>query len=112
MGVAGPGSTAPEPTDPMTLLALNFPVALIPLGVGDAVTLLLAFCSRRAPEPDLIEIAEAVGLAAAVGEQGISLAGRRHGGHRSEPGGDVALKLRLERMIEPHISAVGVRRIR
>ena len=42
-----------------------------------------------------LEIVVAVGLAAVVGEQRVALAGGGNGRQRAEPGGDVALHLRL-----------------
>src|SRR3712207_1639311 len=70
-----------------------------------------AFGHRRAPELDLVEIAHAVGLAALGTEQLVALAGGRHGRHRAEPGGEVALHLRADGMFEPQIGAVRVRRV-
>src|SRR4029079_13678350 len=57
------------------LLAEDGDVVLCPLRVRYAGPLFLAFRRRRAPEPDLIEIVEAVGSAASVGEERIALAG-------------------------------------
>src|SRR5918998_6178461 len=60
---------------------------------------------------DLFEIAEAVGLAALVRQQRVALAGlevRRDG---AEPGSEIALQFRIERVLQPHIGAVRMRRI-
>ena len=51
----------------------------------------------------------AVGVAACVGEQRVALAGGGHRRHRAEPGGEIALQLRVDRMLEPHIGAVRMR---
>src|SRR5687767_2703175 len=65
-----------------------------------------AFGNRRPPEMDLLEIARSIRLAAGIGEECITRAGTRHRWHRSEPRGEIALQLRIDRMLEPHIGAV------
>src|SRR5437667_7111667 len=93
------------------LLTLHFPVAFVPLGIGHAFAFLLAFGGRGAPEPQLVEIAIAVGLAARIGQELIALAGRWNRRNRPEPRRDIALELGLERVIEPQIGAIGMRRL-
>src|SRR3990172_10453091 len=62
-----------------------------PLVVGDAVGAALESAVGRGglPEPNLVEVAQAVDVTALVGEQRIALAGRKHHPHRSEPGSQV-----------------------
>src|SRR5215212_12018777 len=77
-----------------------------------ALFLRCAFGYRRAPEMDPVEIAEAIRVATRVGQKGIALARRKHGRHRAEPRCEIALKLRIDRMLEPHIGAIGMRSLR
>src|SRR5205085_6761985 len=63
------------------------------------------------PEPDLVEIPIAIGFAARIGQELIALAGGRHRRNRAEPGRDIALKLGLERMVEPQIGAIRMCRL-
>ena len=92
---SGPtSSTAPAPADAMTLLAEDVYVVLGPLRVGNAVPSCLAFGCRRAPEPDLFEVVEAVGARSRCRSAAHFPCRPPDGRHRSEPGGDVALQLR------------------
>src|SRR6185436_5296538 len=63
---------------------------------------------RRAPELDLLEILEAVGLATLGAQQRVALAGLRHHRVGAEPGGDVTLHLRRDRPLEPGVGAVRI----
>src|SRR5262245_17755324 len=71
----------------------------------------LAVGDRRAPEVDLLEAAEAVALAALIGEQRVALACVQHNRHGAEPGGEITLQLDIERVLEPHICAVRMLRL-
>src|SRR5262245_18816457 len=70
-----------------------------------AVGLRRALGDRRAPELDAAEIAGAVRLAALIAQELVALAGRRHRRHRAEPGGEVALQLRAQGVLEPQVGA-------
>src|SRR5262245_58965208 len=83
-------------------------VILCPLRVGHARALFFAFGGRCAPEPDLVEMLEAVGGTAGIGQKLVAFAGARHRGHRPEPSSKVTLQLRAQRMLEPLIGAVGM----
>src|SRR5262249_41608295 len=102
-GHIGPGRSMLE-----ELLPEDGDVILCPLRVGHAGTFLLAFGSRRAPEPDLIEILEAVGGAAGVGQKLVAFARGGYRWHRPEPGGQVALQFGAQRVLKPLIGAVGM----
>src|SRR5437867_4066803 len=71
----GKDRAPPEPARRMPLLALNLPIALVPLGIGHALALLLALRRRRTPEPDLVEVAVAVELATGIGQECVAGAG-------------------------------------
>src|SRR3954452_23841045 len=80
-----------------------------PAVVGHAAGRLAgALRDRGAPEVDALEVLRAVGLAALGAEQLVALAGGRDYGHRAEPGGQIPLELRLERVLEPLVGAVRV----
>src|SRR5262245_45960943 len=64
-----------------------------------------------APEPDAIELVHAVGLAALVHQQCIVLACVRDRRHRAEPCREIALQLWTHGMLEPQVSAIGMRRL-
>src|SRR3954451_17435885 len=83
-----------------------------PAVVGHAAGRLAgALRDRGAPEVDALEVLRAVGLAALGAEQLVALARGRHHRHRAEPGGQVPLELRLERVLEPLVGAVRVLRL-
>src|SRR5438477_11188786 len=82
------------------LSALDCQIGAGPVLVGNAGLAGAAIGHRSAPEADLVEVVAAVGLAAGVTEQGIAGAGRRHDGDAAEPGGEIALELRLQGMLE------------
>src|SRR5689334_9853332 len=65
---------------------------------------------RRAPELDLVEVFEAVVLAAFRAQQLVALAGLGYHGVGAEPGGDVALHLGRDRPLHPRVGAVRVLR--
>src|SRR5207237_654055 len=73
--------------------ALGRDVVLRPAAVGNALAG-AALAVGRAPEVDLVEIVEAVGLAAFLAEQRIALARIGIRRQRAEPGSDVALHFR------------------
>src|SRR5439155_4648740 len=79
-----------------SLLPLDRDIVLGPLRVGDTGALVLAFADGRAPEPNLVEVLVAIGIAAGVGQQLVALAGGGNGGNRAKPGGDIALHLGLK----------------
>src|SRR5262245_9288451 len=69
-------------------------VAVRPLGIRhtDVAASIAAGLGWRTPEVNLVEIVEAVGLAAIRPEQLIPIAGRRHGRHGAEPRRQIALQ--------------------
>src|SRR6185436_15986232 len=86
--------------------ALYGDVVRCPLAVRNARTLRSARSFRRAPELDLVEQLDAVGLATFSAEQLVILASSRHCGQRTEPRGNVALHLRRDRPRQPLVRAV------
>src|SRR4029453_8419001 len=108
---SGIGKTIGEPEDHsgppawLRLLAgLNGLGNRDPVFVRDALLgALAAIRDRSAPEPDLVEVFGAVGLATGVAQERIALA--RGGNHRvaAEPSRDIALHLGFEGMLKPHI---------
>src|SRR5215471_10868491 len=80
-----PGHIEPGRSMLEALLPEDGDVVLCPLRIGNARTLFLAFGGRRAPEPDLVEILEAVGGATGIGQKLVAFACGRHRRHRPEP---------------------------
>src|SRR5262249_34421535 len=80
-----PGPPRPGRTLFDALLAENGDIVLGPLRVGHAFALLLAFGSRRTPEPDLVEILETIGGTAGVGQELVAFASRGHRRHGPKP---------------------------
>src|SRR5262245_3896416 len=85
----------PGPLFCAALLAEDGNVVFGPLRVGHALAFLLAFGRRRAPEPNLVEIVEAVGGAAGIGQKVVAFAGSGHRRKRDGPGSTSAVQLRV-----------------
>src|SRR5690349_6956693 len=91
----------PEPDHIRSLAALDAVEGFGPGLVIDAGPAVAAILDRRLPEVELVEKIDAVGGAAAVAQQLLALAGRRHRRDAAEPGRDIGLGLRLQRVLEP-----------
>src|SRR5689334_981592 len=79
-----------------------------PITVGDAgvATIITAGGDRRLPERNLVEIVEAVGGTAGIGEEFVAGASRRNRRNRSKPSGDIAGDFGINRVFQPLVSAV------
>src|SRR5579863_7005473 len=89
-----------------SLSALDRQIGAGPVLVRHASPSAAAVGDRRLPEADLVEIVDAIGLAASVAEERVALAGCRHHGNAAEPGGEVTLELGRKGMLQPHVGAV------
>src|SRR3990172_12325599 len=107
----------PAPGAPRAVTAIKFfllsandsDIGVDPFTIRDTIPgAVAALCSRRAPEPDGVEIFETVGCTARIGQQIVTLASCRHGRDRAEPGCQVALQFRVERPFHPLLGAVLV----
>src|SRR5690242_15605835 len=90
--------TALHPCPNGSYLLANDPhIRFNPFAVWNTATLArTAFSGWSAPEPDILELIEAVGAAARIRQQFIAFAGRRDGGYGTEPRRQVSLQFRVQ----------------
>src|SRR5688572_26455571 len=81
-----------------------------PVAVGHAFAPAAAIAHRGLPEVDALEVLDAVGLAARLGKERIG-AGRRDRRNAAEPSCRARLGIVRERLVEPHIGAIRMRRL-
>src|SRR5262245_14158771 len=111
-GTGGPSRKTgpPAPHHIRLLAALDAVEGLGPGLVVDAGPAVAAILDRRLPEVDLVEQVGAIGGAALIAEDRLALARGRHRRDTAEPRGDAGLGRGRERMLQPHIGAVRMRR--